>query len=120
MMVGRVDSLKRSFEVYGALQRNMRCTAIATVLVLLLLMPAGAAQTSGRDGPNCLERDIGQLLNSVTVDSSVCVKVNLGNLEPGDVYDVSISIINDAIDVLFFDQNQILTYDAGQSYRYSV
>ena len=117
MMVGRVDSLKRSFEVYGALQRNMRCTAIATVLVLLLLMPAGAAQTSGRDGPNCLERDIGQLLNSVTVDSSVCVKVNLGNLEPGDVYDVSISIINDAIDVLFFDQNQILTYDAGQSYR---
>ena len=72
MMVGRVDSLKRSFEVYGALQRNMRCTAIATVLVLLLLMPAGAAQTSGRDGPNCLERDIDQLLNSVTVDSSVC------------------------------------------------
>ena len=116
-MVGRVDSLKRSFEVYGALQRNMRCTAIATVLVLLLLMPATVAQTSGRDGPNCLDRDIGQLLNSVTVDSSVCVKVNLGNLEPGDVYEVSVSIINDAIDVLFFDQNQILTYDAGQSYR---
>ena len=81
MMVGRVDSLKRSFEVYGALQRNMRCTAIATVLVLLLLMPAAGAQTSGRDVPNCLERDIDQLLNSVTVDSSVCVKVNLGNLE---------------------------------------
>ena len=117
MMVGRVDSLKRSFEVYGALQRNMRCTAIATVLVLLLLMPATVAQTSGRDGPNCLDRDISQLLNSVTVDSSVCVKVNLGNLEPGDVYEVSVSIINDAIDVLFFDQNQILTYDAGQSYR---
>ena len=117
MMVGRVDSLKRSFEVCGALQRNMRCTAIATVLVLLLVMPAAAAQTSGRDGPNCLDRDIGQLLNSVTVDSSVCVKVNLGSLEPGDVYEVSVSIINDAIDVLFFDQNQILTYDAGQSYR---
>ena len=117
MMVGYVDSSKRSFEVYGALQRYMRCTAIASLLVLLLLMPAASSQTSGRDGPNCLERDIGQLLNSVTVDSSVCVKVNLGTLQPGDVYEVSVSIINDAIDVLFFDQNQILTYDLGQSYR---
>ena len=117
MMVGHADSSKRSFEVYGPLQRYMRCTAIATLLVLLLLMPAASSQTSGRDGPNCLDRDIDQLLNSVSVDSSVCVKVNLGILQPGDVYEVSVSIINDAIDVLFFDQNQILTYDAGQSYR---
>ena len=117
MMVGHADSSKRSFEVYGPLQRYMRCTAIATLLFLLLLMPAASSQTSGRDGPNCLDRDIDQLLNSVSVDSSVCVKVNLGTLQPGDVYEVSVSIINDAIDVLFFDQNQILTYDAGQSYR---
>ena len=117
MMVGHVDSLKRSFQVCGPLQRDMRCTAIVTVLVLLLMMPAATAQTAGRDGPNCLDRDIEQLLNSVTVDNTVCVKVNLGTLQPGDVYEVSVSIINDAIDVLFFDQNQILTYDAGQSYR---
>ena len=64
-----------------------------------------------------MDRDIEQLLNSVTVDNTVCVKVNLGTLQPGDVYEFSVSIINDAIDVLFFDQNQILTYDAGQSYR---
>ena len=116
-MVGYVDSSKRSFQVYGPLQRYMRCAALATVLVLLLMMPAATAQTSGRDGPNCLDRDIEQLLNSVAVDNSVCVKVNLGTLQPGDVYEVSVSIIDDAIDVLFFDQNQILTYDAGQSYR---
>ncbi|DAC58835.1 MAG TPA: hypothetical protein D7I03_05030, partial [Candidatus Poseidoniales archaeon] len=116
-MVGFVDSSKRSFEVYGTLQRVMRCTALATFLVLLLLMPAVSSQTSGRDAPNCLERDIDQLLNSISVDSGVCVKVDLGTLQPGDVYDVSVSIINDEIDLLFFDQNQILTYDAGQSYR---
>ena len=79
MMVGHVDSLKRSFQVCGPLQRDMRCTAIVTVLVLLLMMPAATAQTAGRDGPNCLDRDIEQLLNSVTVDNTVCVKVNLGN-----------------------------------------
>ena len=116
-MVGFVDSSKRSFEVYGTLQRVMRCTALAAFLVLLLLMPAVSSQTSGRDAPNCLERDIDQLLNSISVDSGVCVKVDLGTLQPGDVYDVSVSIINDEIDLLFFDQNQILTYDAGQSYR---
>ncbi|MCH2648879.1 MAG: PKD domain-containing protein [Candidatus Poseidoniaceae archaeon] len=116
-MVGIVDSSKRSFEVYGTLQRVMRCTALAAFLVLLLLMPAVSSQTSGRDAPNCLERDIDQLLNSISVDSGVCVKVDLGTLQPGDVYDVSVSIINDEIDLLFFDQNQILTYDAGQSYR---
>ena len=117
MMVGIVDSSKRSFEVHGTLQRIMRCTALAAFLVLLLLMPAVSSQTSGRDAPNCLERDIDQLLNSISVDSGVCVKVDLGTLQPGDVYDVSVSIINDEIDLLFFDQNQILTYDAGQSYR---
>ena len=117
MMVGFVDSSKRSFEVYGTLQRVMRCTALAAFLVLLLLMPAASSQTSARDAPNCLERDIDQLLNSISVDSGVCVKVDLGTLQPGDVYDVSVSIINDEIDLLFFDQNQILTYDAGQSYR---
>tara|TARA_B100000674_G_scaffold127406_1_gene98188 strand:- start:1712 stop:4261 length:2550 start_codon:yes stop_codon:yes gene_type:complete len=115
--VGLTDSSKRSFEVYGTPQHIMRCVAVASVLALLLLMPAAASQSLARDAPNCLERDIDQLLNSLSLDNGVCVKVDLGTLQPGDVYEVSVSIINDAIDLLFFDQNQILTYDAGQSYR---
>ena len=75
------------------------------------------AQTSGRAGPNCLDRNIGSITNALKVDDGVCIKVNLGNLQPGDVYDVSVSIINDAIDLLFFEQNQILPYDAGQTYQ---
>ena len=114
---GVADSLKRSFQVYVTIQRNMRCATIAMMLVVILLAPAVIAQPSGRDGPNCLDRQIGNILNTVTVDDGVCVKVDLGALQPGDVYDVSISIISDGIDLLFFDQNQILTYDAGQSYR---
>ncbi len=95
----------------------MRCTAVACLLVFVLLMPMASSQTAGRDAPNCLELNTNQLQNTITVDAGVCAKVNLGVLQPGDVYDISISIINDAVDVLFFDQNQILTYDAGQSYR---
>lgn len=114
---GQSDSLMRSFEVCGIYQPNMRCTAVACLLILLLMAPLVSSQTAGRAGPNCLELETNQLQNSISVDDNVCFKVNLGVLQPGDVYDVSLSIINDAIDVLFFDQNQILTYDAGQSYR---
>ena len=117
MMDGCADSLKRSFQVYVTLQPNMRCATIAVMLVAILLAPSALAQPSGRDGPNCLDRQIDNILNTVTVDDGVCVKVDLGALQPGDVYEVSISIISDGIDLLFFDQNQILTYDAGQSYR---
>ncbi|MFL2881786.1 MAG: hypothetical protein ACJ0CN_01275 [Candidatus Poseidoniaceae archaeon] len=117
MTDGRADSLKRSFQVYVTLQRTMRCATIAVMLVAILLAPSVTAQPSGRDGPNCLDRQIDNILNTVTVDDGVCVKVDLGALQPGDVYEVSISIISDGIDLLFFDQNQILTYDAGQSYR---
>ena len=34
-------------------------------------------------------------------------------------YDISINIIDDAMDVLVFDQNTIQPYDLGQSYRSS-
>ena len=116
-MVGLVDSLMGSFQECGTLQRNMRCTAVACLLVLVLLIPMASSEISGRDAPDCLELNTNQLQNTITIDTGVCAKVNLGVLQPGDVYDISISIINDAVDVLFFDQNQILTYDAGQSYR---
>ena len=116
-MDGAVDSSMRSFQVCGFNQPTMRCSVLAYMMVLLLLMPLTSAQIAARDGPNCLEINTEQLQNSISVDGGICIKVNLGLLEPGDVYDVSISIINDAIDVLFFDQNQVLTYDAGQSYR---
>jgi len=95
----------------------MRCRIIAVLIVGILLAPSVMAQTSGRAGPNCLDRNIGSITNALKVDDGVCIKVNLGNLQPGDVYDVSVSIINDAIDLLFFEQNQILPYDAGQTYQ---
>ena len=38
-------------------------------------------------------------------------------LTPGDVYDLSIIVVDDAIDLLFFDENSIQPYELGQSYR---
>ena len=43
--------------------------------------------------------------------------VDLGLLTPGDVYDLSIIVVDDAIDLLFFDENSVQPYELGQSYR---
>ena len=99
------------------LPQNMRCAALTSLLLLLLLAPIVTASTGGRDAPDCTELEIAQVSTSIAVSDAECIKISLGNLQPGDVYDVSVSVINDALDVLFFDQYQILTYDAGQSYR---
>ena len=115
--VGRTDSNKRILEVWTAKQRDMRCQFIVTLLLCMILAPCVSAQTEGRAPPGCLERDIGDISNSISIDSGICWKINLGTLQPGDVYDVEINIITDAIDMLFFDQNSIQSYDLGQSYR---
>ncbi|MDP6333891.1 MAG: hypothetical protein QF479_04570 [Candidatus Poseidoniaceae archaeon] len=95
----------------------MRCQFMVTVLLCMILAPCALAQTEGRAPPGCLERDVGDISNSISIDSGLCWKINLGTLQPGDVYDVEVNVITDAIDMLFFDQNSIQSYDLGQSYR---
>ena len=95
----------------------MRCQFIVTLLLCMILAPCVSAQTEGRAPPGCLERDAEDISNSISIDSGTCWKINLGTLQPGDVYDVEVNVITDAIDMLFFDQNSIQSYDLGQSYR---
>ena len=96
----------------------MRCRLVAILMVSLLLIPAATSQTSGRDEPNCAPPlNISQISNVLTIDGGVCVIIDLGVLQPGDVYDFDLFIVDDAIDFLLFDQTGILTYDAGQTYR---
>ncbi len=95
----------------------MRCQFIVAILLCMIISPCVSAQTEGRAPPGCLERNVDDISNSISVDSGLCWKINLGTLQPGDVYDIEINIINDAIDMLFFDQNSVQSYDLGQSYR---
>ena len=106
-MAGLIDSIKRIVEVWRTKQRDMRCQFIVAILLCMIISPCVSAQTEGRAPPGCLERNIEDISNSISVDSGLCWKINLGTLQPGDVYDVEINIINDAIDMLFFDQNSV-------------
>lgn len=90
----------------------------AWVLVFLLLAaPLTVQADDGRAAPSCLTQTPETLPSTLDIDPGVCVIVDLGALQPGDVYDLSIIVVDDALDVLFFDENSIQPYELGQSYR---
>ena len=77
------------------------------LVVLLLLAPLSVHADSGRDAPTCASTSAQSLPPTLDVDDGACTTVDLGLLQPGDVYAMSIIVVDDAIDVLFFDQNGI-------------
>ena len=85
----------------------MRWSAAWGLVLLLLVAPFGVLADAGRAAPECIEQPASSLPPTLAVDPGVCVTVDLGVLSPGDVYDFSIIVVDDAIDVLFFDQNSI-------------
>jgi len=98
----------------------MRWSSALLMTALLLLVPASALADGGRAAPDCATVAVGDLQSTVEVDPGACVIVWLGTLEPGDVYDLSVIVVDDAIDLLFFDENGIQPYELGQSYRSSM
>tara|TARA_B100000768_G_scaffold69810_1_gene67080 strand:+ start:2286 stop:4805 length:2520 start_codon:yes stop_codon:yes gene_type:complete len=100
-------------------QQAMRSSGVVAMLLIMLMMPPTALADSGRAAPSCTETTAAQFSSSDAIADGTCVKVSLGVLMPGDVFDININIIEDAMDVLVFDQNTIQPYDLGQSYRSS-
>ncbi|MGB1485301.1 MAG: hypothetical protein ACPG9E_04850 [Poseidonia sp.] len=98
----------------------MRWRTAWALVLLLLATPLTVQADSGRAAPTCLEQDAASLAPTIAIDPDVCVIVDLGLLQPGDVYDMSIIVVDDAIDLLFFDENSIQPYELGQSYRSSM
>ena len=64
----------------------------------MVFSPAALGQTEGRAPPGCSESNISDISNSLSLDAGLCWKMNLGTLQPGDVFEIEINIINDAID----------------------
>ena len=94
----------------------MQSRIIALILVAMMIWPSAIAAESGRATPNCLQQEVASIPGSIGIDGGVCVKVDLGQLQPGDVYQFDVTIL-EAIDLLIFDENGLQAYDLGQSYR---
>ena len=95
----------------------MRWHVAMGLALLLMAAPLSVQGDAGRAAPECLTQNAASLPPSLAIDPDVCVIVDLGVLTPGDVYDLSIIVVDDAIDLLFFDENSIQPYELGQSYR---
>ena len=95
----------------------MRWHVAMGLALLLMAAPLSVHGDAGRAAPECLSQSAASLPPSLAIDPDVCVIVDLGVLTPGDVYDLSIIVVDDAIDLLFFDENSIQPYELGQSYR---
>ena len=98
----------------------MRCATVVLMLLLVACVPSTALAAQGRDAPGCVTQSATTLPPTVDIDPDVCIIVDLGVLSPGDVYAMNVVILNDAIDLLFFDENGIQPYELGQSYRTSM
>ena len=95
----------------------MRSSLFVALLLCVMLIPASSLATEGRAEPNCLNDTPAGFSSSTVIGDGACIKVNLGTLTPGDVFDLSIIVSEGELDVLVFDQNSIQPYDLGQSYR---
>ena len=90
---------------------------LMSLVLMLAAMPLHAMADSGRAAPNCVTRSVDDLVASVAVDPGVCILVDLGVLTPNDVHELEIIVVEDAIDILFFDENSVQPYQLGQAYR---
>ena len=97
----------------------MRSAVCIALLLGMMLIPVSTLAAEGRAQPNCLNDTPAAFSSSTVIGDGACIKVNLGVLNPGDVYDISIIVSQDALDVLVFDENSVQPYDLGQSYRSS-
>ena len=89
------------------------------LLAGLLLAPMVSA-TEGRAAPQCAELDLSDVVSTssgVAVEPGACVIIDIGVRSYTTTLAIDIEVLDDALDVLMFDQNSIQVYQNGQNYR---
>ena len=96
---------------------------LVLLLVGLMITPAALA-TDGRAAPQCAEFDLSDVISSgsagVGVDPGACSIVDIGVRSHDTTLAIDYEVMDDAMDVLMFDQNSVQTYKNGQNYRSSI
>ena len=94
-----------------------KCAYVLIGLLMCSVMIPSVQATEGRDAPQCLSVSESTLSSQVLVVNDACMRFDLGMLQPGDVFEFSITVIDDSLDVLVFDESGLQPYLLGQSYR---
>ena len=89
------------------------------LLAGLLFAPMVSA-TEGRAAPQCAELDLSDVVSTssgVAVEPGACAIIDIGVRSYTTTLAIDIEVLDDAMDVLMFDQNSIQVYQNGQNYR---
>ena len=94
----------------------MRRASASLLIALLLVSAAPLAQADSKGVISCANADLTMMPASWDVEDQSCVRLDLGELEPGET--LSFDITSDGlIDILLFSVNSISVYQNEQAYR---
>ena len=99
---------------------NMSRPRLLIFLLAGLLIAPMVSATEGRAAPQCAEFDLSDVVSSssgVSVEPGACLIVDIGVRSHTTTLAIDIEVLDDAMDVLMFDQNAVQTYKNGQNYR---
>tara|TARA_B100000287_G_scaffold217660_1_gene205301 strand:+ start:820 stop:3129 length:2310 start_codon:yes stop_codon:yes gene_type:complete len=102
--------------------KNMSRPRLLIFLLAGLLIAPMVSATEGRAAPQCAEFDLSDVVTSssgVSVEPGACLIVDIGVRSHTTTLAIDIEVLDDAMDVLMFDQNTVQTYKNGQNYRSS-
>ena len=101
---------------------HMSAPRLLVLLLLGLLLAPAVSATDGRAAPQCAQFDLSDVISSssgVAVETGACLIVDIGVRNSATTLAIDYEVMDDAMDVLLFDQNNIQTYNNGQNYRNS-
>ncbi len=94
----------------------MRRASATLLIALLLACSAPLAHADSKGIISCVNADLSMMPANWDADDQSCVRINLGELEPGEI--LSFDLTTDSnIDILMFSVNAISVYQNEQAYR---
>ncbi len=96
--------------------RPMRTASSAILAILLLSFAGPIAEADSKGVISCVNADLSMMPANWELGDQACVRLDLGELNPGQT--LSFDIVTDSvIDILLFSANAITVYQNEQSYR---
>ena len=102
--------------------QHMSAPRLLVLLLLGLLIAPAVSATEGRAAPQCAQFDLSDVISSgsgVAVETGACLIIDIGVRNSATTLAIDYEVMDDAMDVLLFDENTIQTYNNGQNYRNS-
>ena len=96
--------------------RVMQRSSVVLMVLLLLTTSAPAIDAAGKGVISCAPAELDDLPSSWDIDDGTCVRIDLGELSPGDTLSFDVSTDTN-IDILLFSGSSISVYQNEQNYR---